>query len=154
ILICHSSYRGVHEFYRDLLRLNVSVGIVHNTLRAAAAQARVHNRRHDLSGIASGAHDEIYQADQPVLVGVDVASTYCYLLSREEHCDADTWGVRLLELGEQGLAPAATIGDAGAALRAGQAEAWPGVPCRGDVFHLLQTTTGLVGYLRNQARKA
>jgi hypothetical protein len=31
-------------------------------------------------------------------VGVDTASTFCYLLSQEDHRDADTWGVRLLEL--------------------------------------------------------
>jgi hypothetical protein len=29
-LICHSSYRGVCEFYRDLLGVNLSVGTVHN----------------------------------------------------------------------------------------------------------------------------
>src|SRR5262249_46362972 len=46
-----------------------------------------------------------------VLVGVDVASTYCYLLSLEEHRDADTWGVRLLELVDRGFQPQATIAD-------------------------------------------
>src|SRR5271154_4475307 len=29
-LICHSSYRGVHDFCRDLLAVNMSVGTVHN----------------------------------------------------------------------------------------------------------------------------
>ena len=41
----------------------------------------------------------------PVLVGADVASTYCYLLSQEEHRDADTWGVRLLELHDAASPP-------------------------------------------------
>ncbi len=39
-------------------------------------------------------------------------------------------------------------------LRAGQAEALPDVPCRGDVFHALQTATPLVGYLENRAYEA
>lgn len=39
-MICHGSYRGVHEFCRDLLRVNVSVGTVHNILRDAVDKAR------------------------------------------------------------------------------------------------------------------
>ena len=65
-------------------------------------------------------------------VGIDADSTYCYLLSLENHCDADTWGVRLLELEGQAFQPEAAITDAGKAIRAGQALAMPQVPCRGD----------------------
>jgi hypothetical protein len=89
-----------------------------------------------------------------VLVGADVASTYCYLLCPEEHRDADTWGVRLLELTERGFRPDATIADFAGGPRAGQAEALPDVPCRGDVFHALQTATPLVRYLENRAYEA
>ena len=46
-----------------------------------------------------------------VLVGVDAASTFCFLLSPEEHRDADPWGIRLLELVDRGFAPQATIAD-------------------------------------------
>jgi hypothetical protein len=154
ILLCHSSLRGVVELLRDLFDYSVSLGTVHNVVCAAVADARRHNTAQDLSAVRIGAHDEIYQADWPVLVGADVASTFCYLLSREEHCDTDTWGVRLLELRDQGLQPEATIADAGGALRGGQAEAWPDVPCRGDVFHLLQPAEQLVSYLRNRAYQA
>jgi hypothetical protein len=89
-----------------------------------------------------------------VLVGADVASSYCFLLSLEEHRDADTWGTRLLELQERGLAPQATIADFGTGLRAGQKRAWPNVPCRGDVFHLLHAITPLVRYLDHRAYDA
>jgi hypothetical protein len=34
--------------------------------------------------------DEIFQAGDPVLVGVDSQSTVCFLLSLEEHPDPDT----------------------------------------------------------------
>jgi len=153
-LLCHSSFRGVVELLRDVFDFPVSLGTVANVVRAAVAPARQHNATQDLSGVGIGAQDEIYQADRPVLVGADVASTYCYLLSPEGHCDTDTWGVRLLELRDRGLRPDATIAYGGRALRLGQAEAWPEVPCRGDVFHLLRPAEQLLGYLRNRAYQA
>jgi hypothetical protein len=87
-------------------------------------------------------------------VGVDTASTFCYLLSPEEHRDADTWGVRLLELAECGFAPDAIVADFGKGLRAGQATALPRVPCRGDVFHLVRDLEAAVIYLENRADTA
>src|SRR5208337_902224 len=95
--------------------------------------------------------DEIFQARDPVLVGVDAASTFCFLLSPEEHRDADTWGIRLLELVDRGFAPKATVADFGSGLRAGHQEALPEVPCRGDVFHALYDVGPLVRYLENRA---
>jgi hypothetical protein len=91
-LVCHSSTRGVVELLGDLFDYPLSVGTVHNVLHETVEQASWHNRHQNLSGIRIGAHDEIFQNGQPVLVGVDVDSTYCYLLSLEEHRDADTWG--------------------------------------------------------------
>ena len=87
-------------------------------------------------------------------VTIRTRSTYCYLLSLEEHRDADTWGVRLLELVDQGFNPDATVADAGAGLRAGQALALPEVPCRGDIFHVLRDLEQLVGFLDNRAYEA
>jgi hypothetical protein len=75
-------------------------------------------------------------------------------LSREEHRDADTWGVHLLDLADHGLAPEATVADFGSALRAGQALALPAVPCRGDVFHLVRDLEQVVSYLENRAYAA
>jgi hypothetical protein len=152
--ICHSSLRGVTELLQDLFAYPLAVGSVHNILSQAVASARQVNARQDLAAVRIGALDEIFQAGRPVLVGADVASTYCYLLSLEEHRDADTWGVRLLELAERGFRPDATIADFAGGLRAGQAEALPEVPCRGDVFHALQTALPLVRYLENRAYEA
>jgi uncharacterized protein (UPF0548 family) len=153
-LTCHSSIRGVCEFCRDLLDHPLAIGTVHNVLRNAVEQARFCNRQQDLSGIRIGAHDEIFQSGRPVLVGADVRSTYCYLLSLEQHRDAETWGIRLLELQDQGFHPEATIADAGSGLRAGQALAMSGTPCRGDVFHALQLVQPLVTFLENRAYEA
>jgi len=49
-LICHSSYRGVVEFLRDLLGMPVSVGCVHDVLQAATREASAINHDQDLSG--------------------------------------------------------------------------------------------------------
>jgi hypothetical protein len=154
LLVCHSSYRGVSELLGDLFDYPLSVGTVHNIVQRAVARARVHNDRYDLSAVGLGAHDEIFQAGWPVLVGADVSSTFCYLLSHEEHRDTDTWARRLRELVTRGFQPAATIADAAAALRAGQALALPGTPCRGDVFHALYEIGPVVRFLENRAYDA
>lgn len=133
VLICPSSLRGVVEILGDLFDYPLSLGTVANMVQQAVAPARQHNQAQDLSGIRVGAHDEIFQARQPVLVGVDPLSGYCYLCSPASHRDADTWGVRLLELQQRGSHPDYVVADAGKGLRAGQAAALPEVPCRSDV---------------------
>jgi len=153
-LICRSSYRGVVEFLRDLLGVPVSLGCVHDVLEAATRQASAINHDQDLSGIRVGLHDEIFQGATPVLAGVDAQSTYCYLLAAEQHRDADTWGVHLLNAAAQGLRPDYTIADAGQGLRAGQRAAWGDTPCHGDVFHIHRQCEGLANTLARLAKGA
>ena len=153
VFICHSSTRGVVELLRDVFDFRISLGTVHNIVHSPVAQARRINQQYDLSTIVIGLLDEIFQGRDPVLV-VDAKSTFCFLLSPEEHRDADTWGVRLLELVDQGFAPKATIADFGSGLRAGHQEALPEVPCRGDVFHALYNVGPLARYLENRAYEA
>ena len=59
VLICHSSYRGVVELFRDLFDTSVIVGTVHNRLQATAEKAAELNQAQELSGIEVGLHDEI-----------------------------------------------------------------------------------------------
>lgn len=139
---------------RDLLGLPVSLGHVHDVLQAATQQASTVNNEPDLSGIRVGLHDEIFQGATPVLAGVDAASTYCYLLVSEQHRDADTWGVHLLDAAERGLRPDYTIADAGRGLRAGQQAAWGDTPCHGDVFHIQRRSEGLANTLSRLAAGA
>jgi len=151
ILICHGSIRSVVELFRDILDVEISVGGVHGIVLAAILKARVVHEAEELGNVKVGAHDEIFQSRMPVLVGVDAHSTYCYLLSAEASRDGDTWGVRLLELEDKGLKPERVIADGGSGLRAGQALAWPGIPCDGDVFHPLLETGRMALYLENRA---
>src|ERR1700680_2766494 len=143
-MIGHASMRGVMEFMNDLLGVSISLGNVHNIHQRAALQAITINDSIDLSAIRGGLHDEIFQGSQPVLTGIDAASTYCYLLAAEDHRDGDTWAIHLLDLQARGLNPDYTIADAGAGLRAGQKLAWPDTPCHGDVFHTHQQFETLV----------
>jgi hypothetical protein len=154
VLIGHCSYRDVMALLRDLFDTKLSLGTVHNVVQAAVAPAREINRSYNLAGVRVGTHDEIFQTSQPVFVGVDAASTFCYLLSLEEHRDAHTWGVRLLELADRGFAPEATVADFATGLRAGQKLALPAVPCRGDVFHLMHDLTQVLRFLENRAYDA
>lgn len=155
VLICHSPLRGVHELLRDVFDYPLALGTMHDIVHRVVPTARCHNGGQNLSPVRIGVHDEIFQAGQPVLVGCDADSTYCYLLSQEEHRDTETWAVRLWELADRGLLPKATVADGGTALRAGQALALPGVPCRGDVFHPFYEEVGpLVRSLESQAYKA
>ena len=152
VLIGHTSFRGVMEILDAVFDYrSISLGGIHDIVRDAIVTAQAINDTQDLSRILVGAHDEIFQASKPVLVGMDVESTYCYLLAEEDHRDATTWGVHLLDLAERGLRPNRTIADGGSGLRAGQAEAWGDVPCNGDVFHAERELGKLAVYLANRA---
>jgi hypothetical protein len=152
VFICRASYQGISEFFRDILDSSISKGTVHNIVHQHLDMIKKINQLQDLSNVQEGLHDEIYQAGDPVLVGCCARSTYCYLLSLVESCDANSWGVHLLDLKEkQGLKPDFTVIDGGKAARCGQKEAWPEVPANGDVFHALKPFMELAAYLENRA---
>src|SRR5271166_682147 len=151
---CHSSTRGVVELLGDVFDYPMSLGTVHNIVHSPVPDADRISQQYDLSPIRIGLLDEIFQADDPVLVGVDAQSTFCFLASQEKHRDGDTWGIRLLELVDRGFAPEATVADFGSGLRAGHQEALPEVPCRGDIFHALYNLGPLARYLENRAYEA
>jgi hypothetical protein len=153
-LICHSSYRGVHEFCRDLLGVSMSIGNVSHIVHDAIDKARPYNRSPNLAHVEYGGLDEIFQNRQPVLVGADIRSTYCFLLSAEDQRDGDTWALRLMECQDRGFAPKATVADFGNGIRAGQKRAMPNVPCRGDIFHALHELTPVVAALENRVYDA
>lgn len=97
VLVGRCSYRAVVEIFRCLLdNHTVSIGTVHNIVRDAAERAERLNSQEELGNIVAGAEDEIFQGSKPVLAGVCVDSSYCYLLSEEQHRDEDTWGVTCL----------------------------------------------------------
>lgn len=151
VLVCRSSYRGVIEFLRDILDVKILIGTVHNIIKEVVPRAQHANKSQDLSTVRIGVHDELFQGAQPVLAGTDHDSGYCDLLSRETHRDADTWGIHLLDLRDQGLNPVYTIADQAKGLRSGQEIALPGVACHGDCFHLFYAVERLADFCDRRA---
>jgi len=151
VLYCHSPFRGVIAFFREILDESISLGTIHNLLNQTRDEACRINAVQELSNVKEGANDELFQSGKPVLVGVDQHSLYCYLLAAEEHRDTETWIIHLWDLEEQGLHPKRIIADGGKGLRAGQALAWPDIPCEADIFHGLREITRLSSYLERQA---
>lgn len=151
VLIAHCPYSDVVEILRDFFDYDHSKGSVYNTIYGILDPVKKINSQQNLAGVAVGLHDEIYQAGKPVLAGVCAHSTYCYLLSLEESCDANAWGVHLLNLKEmQDLNPYKTVADGGQAARKGQKDAWPDIPCGGDTFHALFRFGNLCTYQENR----
>jgi len=153
-LIGHSSFRAVTEILETVFDYRgMSIGTIHNIVSSAVQKAKLMNQTDPLSAISVGAHDEIYQAGKPVLVGMDVESTYCYLLAAEDHCDETTWGVHLLDLSERGLCLDYTIADGGKGLRAGQKAAWgEDIPCHGALFHAEAKLNELASFLEHRGK--
>ena len=110
MFICHSSTRGVVELLRDLFDYRISLGTVHNIVHSPVAHARRINEQYDLSTIRIGLLDESSRRRSRLGRG-RCRLDLLLLLSPEEHRDADTWGIRLLELVDRGFAPQATIAD-------------------------------------------
>ncbi|MEM7347652.1 MAG: hypothetical protein AAF485_25745 [Chloroflexota bacterium] len=133
---------------------SISVGTVHNRLQAASAKATEINQAQNLSEINVGLHDEIYQGSQPVLTGIDAASTYCYLLKGVETLDEDTWGWHFLDTQTQGFNPDYIIADSGRALRSGQKTVMSDVPCHSDIFHIQHEFETIANTLKGQAQGA
>jgi hypothetical protein len=154
VLVGHSSYRAVQEILTSALHCPLSLGSIHNLVQQAARRAAQINRSQDrrlLPAIAVGAHDEIFQGQRPALVGVDLQSSYCYLLAGVSHRDADSWSIHLLLLQEAGLSLSYSVADGGHALRLAQQQCLPGVPCHGDVFHALQALSRVCASLDRRA---
>ena len=154
MLVCHAPFRGIQEFLRVMCAHEISLGSIHKIAREAAGKAKELNSKEDLSGIQQGAHDEIFQAGTPVLVGVDVKSSYCFMLEQVEHRDATTWGCALLDALDRGFNPDLMVADFGSGLRAGLREAFGSTPCQGDVFHFQMEFGKAVRFLENRAYKA
>ena len=154
VLVGHSSLRGAQEMLDCLFDFHASLGWTQSVVADAIATAQTLNAQADLSRVQSAALDEIFQNNKPVLAVVDVQSTFCCLLTQEEHRDAETWALRLLELQDQGFDPYQAIADYASALRKGFHVVLPEVPCLADVWHPLRDVGEVVRFLENRAYDA
>jgi len=83
--------------------VRVSYGKVQGILVQAERNASLLNRQTELSGIGSGALDELFSQGDPVLSGVDLDSGYLFALSLRESRSAEDWAEVLHQVKQQGL---------------------------------------------------
>ncbi len=142
-LIGHSSLRGVTELLADVFDHPPSVGTVHNILHQAVAAASARHRsarprcrpprrpRRDLPGRPACAGRRRCRLD------LLLPAQFGRAAPRRRYLGRTPAGTERTELPDPTPPSPISPGDC----RAGQAEALPDVPCRGDVFHALQTAT-------------
>jgi transposase-like protein len=83
------------------------------------------------------AADEIFDGERPHLVMVEPQSLLIVELSCQDHRDALTWGVTLLECAKGGVKIEQVVSDGAQGLKKGIAEAELGIVHQLDLFHTL-----------------
>ena len=136
MLVCKGSTENAQQFLDWVFKKWVSIGKISTIINVAASKAEEWNSSIDLGSIKIGANDEIFQGNSPVLVGVDPATTFTYLLEEAENRDSTTWGYHLLEKEKhQNLQLETSVNDGGPGLRKGVKDAYPAAEIQIDVFH-------------------
>jgi len=151
-LNCRANYRGIQSALEDNFDFHISIGSISKLLNATEARANAHNQGQDLSLVTMGAHDEMFSHNKPILVGADIPSLYCYLLSQEKRRDGETWAINLFDLQKQKFKPERIIADDGDGLRNGHAIALADIPCDYDHFHISKDMMELRRFFRNRHR--
>jgi len=135
MVICKGSIEDTQEFVETIFQTHLSIGTISAAINALAAQAKEFNDSIPLDKINIGAHDEIFQADTAVLVGVEPQSTYIYLCQGSSTRDGTAWGCALLDKQNQGLNIETSVNDAGTGLIKGIRDVYPEAKIQNDIFH-------------------
>lgn len=135
MVICKGSTEDTQEFLEQVTGIHMATGKISSIINRIAEKAKQFNNSIPLGQIKVGAHDEIFQAGKPVLVGVDVYSTFVYLMKASGTRDATDWGVALLEKVDNGLNLESSVNDAATGLKKGVMDAFVGINMQSDVFH-------------------
>lgn len=123
-------------------------------MQANSHQASLINQSYDVSNIINSASDEVFHRNNPILAVIDISSRYCALLRKENDRDADTWGVALLDLQEQGYSPTVNISDHASGMKKAFEDQVPDTVLRYDHFHLLKAMNELLRFLTNRKKSA
>lgn len=150
MLYGRTSFRHIVHVIKDVLDVDLSVTHIHNISNKVKQRAKYINAKQDLSPVKLAAHDELFHYNKPVLVGVDIPSLYCYMLSQEDQRDHDTWAIHLMDIQRQGFNPDRVIGDEGTGLRAAHKTLLSDIPFDYDNFHLTKSLTETRRFFRNR----
>jgi hypothetical protein len=136
MLVCKGSIEDTQRHLYWCFGVWVSIGKISGIVKEAALKAKEWNSSIDLGSIKTGANDEIFQSNSPVLVGVDPKTTYTYMMEAAENRDSATWGYHFLEKEKnQNLKLETSVNDGGTGLIKGVKDAYPDVEIQNDVFH-------------------
>lgn len=136
-LDCRAPLEGIQRTMA-VLGVKISIGAISGILQEAANRAEEFDKSVPLDGISQGANDEIFQGSTPILTGIDLDSTYVYLLEAAKDRSGDTWQLYMEDCKERGLQLDVNISDGGTGLQAGIPAAFPGIVMQPDIFHALR----------------
>lgn len=134
-MFCRSPLEGISRFMEEVLHINMSVSGAGSILQETSQKAAEWDKTVSLKDIKHGANDEIFQCGKPILVGVDVDSTYAYLLEEKENRKGSTWKSTMEDAKTRGLNLKVCISDQGSGLLSGVPKAFPDADIQYDVFH-------------------
>lgn len=139
---CKGSIEDIQAHFENVFDLHISEGSISNILTEAAEKAKAFNDSIPLDQIKIGLSDEIFQAGDPVLVGVDPLSTLVYLMVPSEKRDSVAWWIAYHEKQEnQGLNIEESVTDGGTGMKKGIKEAFEKINEQYDIFHMLMKFT-------------
>ena len=149
------SLEGTQVCLEELLDTRRSIGYISQVLqRAQQEAARVNGVLcYDTEGV--GLLDELFCHQKPILTILEPESTALLNLSLEDHRDGTTWGVRLLEVEEQGFHFQKVGSDAAGGIHLGvEAALGADFPHQLDIGHLFGKISKVERALERKAYKA
>lgn len=139
---CKGSIEDIKAHLENIFDLHMSEGSISNILNEAAEKAKAFNESIPLDKIKIGVSDEIFQAGDPVLVGVEPLSTFVYLMVPSEKRDSVSWWIAYCEKQEnQGLNIEESVTDGGLGMKKGIKVAYENIHEQYDIFHMLMKFT-------------
>ena len=150
-LECKGSIEDIQAHLENIFKLHISEGSISNILSEAAVKAKAFNEAIPLDKIKIGVSDEIFQAGDPVLVGVDPISTFVYLIVPSARRDSVSWWAAYCEKQEsQGLNIEESVTDGGLGMKKGIREVYEDIQEQYDIFHMLMKFTKAVNIYENK----
>ena len=137
-----------------LLNVQRSVGYIQGTLADVGRETAAYNRTMVPTKPVLGEADEIFCGDQPCLTVVDGASFALLNISAAEARDETTWGLKFLELCEQGVTFEDLVSDGALGIQAGAEAAGLTAPHYRDLFHQMHDGTKITQRLEREMTQA
>lgn len=130
--------------------MHVSYGKIQRILSEAEQRAANFNARCDLTGIETGALDEMFSQGNPVLAGVDLDSGNLFSLALRASRSGDDWAEVLETAKAQGLDLSTVVKDAAQGIARGVSSVFPDAEQRDDCFHAFYRMAKLKQYLERR----